>query len=77
MVGVTPVRRCTSPASANFSAVRGGGGSLKELAEAGAGIGEAPGGNLDAELIESFIDTLKAVVLHGAPSRFRMRNSYL
>jgi hypothetical protein len=47
----------------------GCGGVLDELAEARSGVGEAPGRNLDTELIEGFVDPLYALVLHICPGR--------
>src|SRR5580698_1577880 len=50
-------------------------GVLDELAESRSGVGEAPGRNLDTELIEGFIDPLYALVLHIFHRCSRMRNS--
>ena len=52
MVGQAPVSECTQPGVAELLFEVDGCGGLKEFAEAGAGVGEAPGGNLDPKTVE-------------------------
>ena len=51
-VGLTPVRALTCAGVGEFLFDGGGRGGLDELAEAGAGIGESPGWDLDAEFVQ-------------------------
>ena len=63
MVGQEPVRACTCAGVAELFFDVGSGG-LDKFAEAGAGIGEPPGGQLDVEGIERTINECFQLVSH-------------